>query len=180
MYPPGPAYLPSEYGNQHRRHPSTPIYHFSNHYALQPGYGASSDNIAGTGAGSRYGEVDYGGSQHGGAQNENPYASSDRLAATQRRSSVESAESRTSLVYLSSDRVTIDPLSPLPGAPPSLPQSQAISQRTGKDGFIIQNDNVPQLHQHEDGGVRLDVHHSRGPGPQQQVIDLPPVYKPNY
>lgn len=191
MYPPGSTHLPSDYGYQNQS-PSTPIYHFSNHYDPQSGYGASPDNIAGAGAGPGYGEMGHGGtryehanpdgqsdylqsphSQYGGVQ-QHPLASPDRLAAPQRRGSLESAESDISLAYLSGDRVAMNPSSALPDALPA-------PQRTEKGGFIIHNDVTPQLRQHEDSGLRLDVQQSQGSSsPQQQVIDLPPVYKPNY
>jgi len=199
MYPPGSAYPPSDYGYQNQSHPSTPIYHFSNHYSLPSGYNASSDNIAGAGAGPGHGGMGHGGtqyeyantdgqsdylqnphSQYGGVQ-QHPLASLDRLAVPQRRVSLESAESDISLAYLSGDRVAMNPSSPLPDALPAPPPIQATLQRTEKGGFIIHNDSTSELRQHEDGGLRLDFQQSQVPSSHQhQVIDLPPVYKPNY
>jgi len=174
MYPPGSTYPQSDHDNQHRRQPSTPIYHFSDRHAHQSGYSVSSDNGAGTGSRN-------GGMGHESTHLGHPYTSSDRLVAPQRRSSVESAELPESMANLSSDRATIDPLLSLPNASPSHPPSQTTPQRTEKDGPPIRGDASPQLRQHEDGGVRLDVHHPQGSGPQQQeVIDLPPAYRPNY
>lgn len=203
MYPPGSAYPPSDYGYQDPSQPSTPIYHFSNNYPLRSGYGASSDHTptfdtgsgyGGMGHGSQYGGTQYEyassighqgysqnqHSQYGGVQQQ-AYSSSDRLAAPQRRDSMGSSESHTSLAYLSSDRVAMDPYSPLPEALPGPSPTQATPQRTEKGGLIVHNDSTPELRQHEDGGVRLDVRRPQGAGSQQQqVIDLPPVYKPNY
>ncbi|KAF9648451.1 hypothetical protein BDM02DRAFT_3168361 [Thelephora ganbajun] len=201
VYPPGSAY-PSNYGYQNQSQPSTPIYHFSNHYALRSSYSASSDNIAGAGAG--YGGVGHGSSQYGGTQHgyansngqsdylQNPHSqysggqqhahtSPDRLAVPQHRGSIESAESHTSLAYLSGNRLAMDSSSPLPDVLPGPLPTQAALQRTGKGGLIVYNDSPSELHQHEDGGVRLDVQQPPGSGSQQhQVIDLPPVYKPHY
>lgn len=200
IYPPGSAYLSSDYSYQNQSHPSTPIYHFAGRYPLQSSYGGSSENIAAAGAGPGYGGMSHGGSQYGGTQYEyansngqsdylqsphsqygvqrHPYASSDRSAAPRRRGSIESAESRISLAYLSGDRVAMDPTSPLPDAIPSLLPTQTTPRRTGKGGLIVHNNSPTELHQHEDGGVRLDVH--RSGSQQQQVIELPPVYKPSY
>ena len=175
IYPPGPAYPPSDYDHQLRRHPSTPIHNFSDHHAPRPGYSTSSDNIAGIGAGPRYGVMD-----HGGTHSYYPNASLDGLPAPQRRSSIENVESRTSLAYTPDDRITIGPLSPLPGISPGHVPTQVTPQQAGKDDLIIQNDNIPQLRQHEDGGVRLDFHPQGSASEQQRVFDLPPVYKPNY
>jgi len=202
MYPPSTAYPQSDYG--YPDPPSTPIYHFSNNYALRSGYSASSDHAPTSPAGPGYGEMGYGGSQHGGTQYEyantidhqsysqNPhsqyggvqqqtYTSSDRLVTPQRRTSLGSSESHTSLAYLSGDLVAMNPHSPIPDALPGPSPTQATPQRTGKGGLIVHNDSTPELRQHEDGGVRLDVQQPQGSRPeQQQVIDLPPVYKPNY
>ena len=71
----------------------------------------------------------------------------------------------------------MNPSASLPDALPGPPPTQVTPQRVEKGGLIIHNDTTPELHQHEDGGVRLDVHHG---SQQQQVIELPPVYKPNY
>ncbi|KAF9788224.1 hypothetical protein BJ322DRAFT_616583 [Thelephora terrestris] len=200
MYLPSPVYPPSDYGYQNQSQPSTPIYHFSNHYPLGPGYSASSENIAGVGTGLGYGGMNHPGSQHGGTQygypisvgqqdylqnphspsigfEQNPYTSSDRLAVPERRNSLESAESHASLAYLSGDRVAMNPSSPLPDAVPGPPPTQATPQQSEKGGFIVYN---PEIRQHEDGGVRLDVERPPGSGSQQQVVDVPPVYKPNY
>ena len=174
MYPPGPAYPPSDYDHQLRRHPSTPIYNLSGHYAaLQPGYSASSENVAGIGAGPRYGVM-----YHGGAHPDYPNASLDRLPAPQRRGSIESVESRTSLAYMSNERHTIMPLPPPLGGSPSHPPIQVTQAR--KVGFVVQNDDTPQLRQHEDGGVGLNIDPQGSSSQQQRVFDLPPVYKPNY
>jgi len=201
IYPPGPGYPQSDYAYPDQ--PSTPIYHFSNNYALRSGYNASSDHIPTSAAGPGYGEMGHGGSQYGGTQYEyestighqsnlqNPhsqygvqqqaYASSDRLVPPHRRGSLGSSESHTSLAYLSSDRVALDPYAPLPDALPGPSPTRATPQRSEKGGLIVHNDSTPELRQHEDGGVRLDVRRPQGSGSQQQqVIDLPPVYKPNY
>jgi hypothetical protein len=154
---PGSVYPLPDYDHQHQRQSSTPIYHFSNHYAPRPGHGASSDNIAS--AGPYHGGKDHGGSQYRGTQNEYPYTLSDNLAASQRRSSIEGAGSHNSLAY---------------------PPSNITSQKTRNDGFIT-HDNTLQLRQHEDDRMRLDVHHPQGSSPRQpQVVDLPPAYRPNY
>jgi len=203
MYPPGSVYPPSDYGYPNQNQPSTPIYHFSNHYDPRAGYVTPSENIAGAGANHGYGGMGQGDSRYGGTQygytnpidpsdylqNPHPqydgvqqqtYTSTDRLAAPQRRGSLESAESQTSLAYLSSDRVAMNPSSPLPDTVPGSPPTQA-TQRTEKGGLVVHNDSTPELRQHEDGGVRLDVQRPQGSSSaQQQVIDLPPVYKPNY
>lgn len=198
MYPPGSAYPPSDYGYDGQNRSSTPIYHFSNHYTP-----SASDNIPGAGVSPGYGVMGHVGSQYGGThyehansdgqtdyfQNPHPhydgtqhsYALSDTLAVPLRRGSIGSAESHTSLAYLSGDRVAMDPFAPLPDGLPGLPSTQAIPQWTGKSGLIVHNDTTPELRQHEDGGVRLDVHNSQGSSSQQQqVIDLPPAYKPSY
>lgn len=204
MYPPGSAHPPSDYGHQNQSHPSTPIYHFSHHYALRPGYDVSSEHIASAGAGPGYGGMghdspQYGGtqyeyanlggksdylhnphSQYGGAQ-QSPTISPDRTTVPHRRGSTESTGSRSSLAYMSSERIAVDPSLPLPGILPGPLPTQTTPQRTGKGGYIVHNDSPTELRQHEDGGVRLDVHQPQGPSSQQQqVIDLPPVYKPNY
>lgn len=204
MYPPGPAYQPSDHNYPNQSHPSTPVYQFSNHPALRSGYNASSDYIVAAdpgygNGGSQYELADPTGdssylpnphSQYGGVQQQD-YTSSDALAVPQRQGSLESAESHTSLAYLSNDRVAVDPPLPLPDTlpgPPSAqaqplyqPPAQATPQRTGKGSFMVRNDSTPELRQHEDGGVRLDVQQPQGPRSQQeQVIDLPPAYKPNY
>jgi len=204
MYPPGSVYPPSDYGYPNQSQPSTPIYHFSNHYDSRSGYNASSENFAGAGVSPGYGGMGQGGSQYGGTQygyaspispsdylpnphsqyngvQQQTYNSSDRLAVPRRRGSLESAESHTSLAYLSSDRVAMDPFSASPVSLPDPPPTRTTPRPTGKGGLIVHNDSAPELRQHEDGGVRLDVRHPQGSNShQQQVIDLPPVYKPNY
>ena len=157
MYPPGSIHPPSDYGYPDQG-PPTPIYNFSSHYSMGDGDG---------------------GTQYGGVQQQ-AYSSSDRLAAPQRRGSLESAKSSLSLAYLSGDRVAMDPSSPLPDSIPGSPSTRTNPQRTEKAGFIVHNDYTPELRQHEDGGVRLDVQQPQDSSPQQQVIDLPPVYKPSY
>jgi len=176
MYPLGSTYPQSDHDHQHRRQPSTPIYHFSDRHAPMPGYSVSSDN--GAGAGTRNG-----GTGHGSTHLGHPYASSDGLVVPHHRSSVESAES---MADLPSDRATIDPPPSLPNASSSHPPNQATPQRTDKDGSPIRSDGppthsetTPQLRQHEDGGVRLDIYHPQG-SERQEVIDLPPAYRPNY
>ena len=165
VYLPSPAYPPTDYSYQNQSQPSTPIYHFSP-YSLGPGYNPSSENIAGIGTSPGYGGFE----QH-------PYTSSDRLAVPERRNSLETAESHGSLAYLSADRVAMNPSSPLPDAVPGPPPTKATPQLSEKGGFIVHN---PEIRQHEDGGVRLDVAQPPGSGSQQQVVDVPPVYKPNY
>ena len=201
IYPPGPTYPQSDYNYPDQ--PSTPIYHFSNNYALRSGYSASSDHTPTSATGHGYGEMGYGGSQYGGTQydyanttshqshlqsphsqfgvQQQTYASSDRLVAPQHRNSLGSSESHTSLAYMSGDRVAMDPYAPLPDAIPGPSPTQATPQRSEKAGLIVHNDSTPELRQHEDGGVRLDSRQAQGSNSQQQqVIDLPPVYKPNY
>lgn len=171
MYPPGSTYPQSDHDHQHRRQPSTPIYHFSDRHASRPGYSISSDN--GAGAGTRND-----GTGHGSTHLGHPYDSWDGLVVPQHRSSAESAES---MADPSSDRATTDPSPSFPNASSSHPPNQATPHRTDKDGQPTHSDTTPQLRQHEDGGVRLDIHHPESSGPQQQeVIDLPPAYRPNY
>ena len=166
VYPPGTPYQPSDYGYDNQSHPSTPIYHFSNHYALRSGYDAS-DNITGVGAGTGPGyggmshmDSQYGGthyeypnsngqadylpnphSQYGGAQHS--HTPSDTLSVPRRRGSVESVESSASLAYLSSDRVATNPSSPLPEALPGLRPTRATPHRTGKSRLVVYNDTTP-------------------------------------
>lgn len=199
-HPTSTAYPPSDYVYQNQSQPSTPIYHFSNHYPTRSGYNASSENIAGVGTGLGHDGVNDGGphhedsrdgytnfvgqpdyfqnlhSQYNGAER-HPYTSSDRLALPERRNSLESAESHTSLAYLSGQRIAMNPSSPLPDAIPGLPPTQATPQRSEKGGFIVRN---PEVRQHEDGGVRLDIQQPDSSGSQKQVVDIPPVYKPSY
>ena len=200
IHPTNAVYPPSDYGYQNQSQPSTPIYHFSNHYPLRSGYSASLENVAGVGAGQSYGEVNHKHSQHEGTQfghtnfigqsgysqnphfqysgaERHPFTSSDRLVVPERRNSLESAESHTSLAYLSGHRVAINPSSSLPDVSPGSPSTQATPQRSEKGGFVVHN---PEIRQHEDGGVRLDIKQLHGSGSQQQVVDLPPVYKPSY
>ena len=200
MYSTGAIYPSSDHGYQNQSQPSTPIYHFSNIYPHRSGYSASSENVAGVGIGSGHGGTDLRGSQHEGAQHgytnfigqsdylpnphsqytgaeQHPYASSDRLVVPDRRNSLESAESDTSLAYLSGQVVPMNLSSPLPNTLPSPPPSQLTPQRSEKGGFIVRN---PEVHQHEDGGVRLDIQQPNGSSSQQQAVDIPPVYKPSY
>lgn len=195
VYPPAPKFQASGYGQSP---PSTPIYHFSRRYSLRSGISASSENIAGVGTVPGYGGVNHADPQQMGAQygypnnvgqpdylqsphsprsgfGHPPYTSSDRLAVPEHRNSLESAESQTSLAYVSGDRIAMNPSSPLPD---SIPDSQTSPQRSEKGGFIVHN---PEIRQHEDGGVRLDVEPPHPSGSQQQeVVDIPPMYKPNY
>jgi len=115
-------------------------------------------------------------SQNSGAER-HPYASSDGLVVPERRNSLESAESHTSLAYLSGPIFAMNPSSPLPDALPASRPTQVTPRRSEKGGFIVHN---PEVRQHEDGGVRLDVQQPHGSGSQQQVVDVPPVYKPRY
>lgn len=189
------AVYPSLNGYQNQSQPSTPIYHFSNHHSLGPGYRASLENIAGVGT-----DLGYGGSQHDSTQYGNtnsigqpdyfqnshprysgaerhPYASSDRPAVPERPNSLESAESHTALAYLSDNVVAMNPSSPLQDALPGPPSTRATPQDSEKGGFIIHN---PEVRQHEDGGVRLDIQQPHGSGSRKQVVDIPPMYKPSY
>ena len=200
LYPTSAVYPPSDDGYQNQTQPSTPIYHFSNQHPLRSSYNASSENIAGIGVALGYGGVDHGASQHeslqyvytdfsdqsdhlqnphsqcSGAEG-HPYASSDRLVVPERRNSLESAESHASLAYLSGQGVAMNPSSSLPDVLPSPPPTRATPQLPEKAGLIVHN---PEVRQHEDGGVRLDVQQPHGSGSQQQVVDIPPVYKPSY
>lgn len=200
MHPISAVYPPSDYGYHNQSQPSTPIYHFSNHHPIRSSYNASSENVAGVGTGPSYSGVNHGGSQHEGTQyghtnsigqpdylqdphphyggvERHPYASSDRLAVPERRNSLESAESHTSLAYLSGQRIAMNPSAPLPDALPGPPPTQTTPQRSEKGGFIVHN---PEVRQHEDGGVRLDTQQPHGSGSQQQVVDIPPMYRPSY
>jgi hypothetical protein len=201
MHPTGAIYPSSDYGYQNQSQPSTPIYHFSNIYPLRSGYSASSENIAGLGTtspghdganqrgsqhqGTQYGYTNSVGqsdylpnphSQYSGAER-HPYSSSDRLVVPEHRNSLESAESDTSLAYLSGHILAVNPSSPLQDALPSPPSPRVTPQRSEKGGFIVRN---PEVRQHEDGGVRLDIQQPHGSSSQQQVVDIPPVYKPSY
>lgn len=186
MDPTGAVYPPLDYGYQNQSQPSTPIYHFSNRYPLGSGYSASSENITGVGTGPGYdggsqpiNQPDYFPNPHpqysGGERR--PHASSDRLVIQEHRNSLESAESHTSLAYLSSHRVAMIPSLPLPDALPGPPPTQATAYRSEKGGFVVHN---PEVRQHEDSGVRLDTQQPQDTGSQQQVVDIPPVYKPIY
>ena len=195
-YPPVPAHSQSDYGYQNQDQPSTPIYHFSHHYSLRSGLSASSENIQNVGTGTANDGVNNRGSQYGSPQyghanqinypqdprstyNEaahDPYASSDGLVVPGRRNSVESGESQLSLAYLSGDRVAMNPSSPLPDA--LRPSFQTIPQQSEKGRLVVYN---PEVRQHQDGGVRLDLQQPHGSGSQQpRVVDIPPMYKPNY
>lgn len=195
MYP-NSAHPPVDNGYQNQSHPSTPIYHFSNPYPRGSVYGAPPDGTVGAGTVSRNDRVDNGTLQNRGSQygyavtvgqsdyrnsrsrySGGPYASPDWLPSPEHRDSPRDADLDASLAYLSGDVVGIDLSSPLPDVSPSPSATQNTPQRSEKSGFIVHN---PEIYQHEDGGVRLDAQpHSSG-SQQQQAVDIPPVYKPNY
>lgn len=204
VYPTGPVYPLPGHDHPNQSQPSTPIYHFSNYDAPQSGYNTHPDHIvpAGPGIGYRGSQYEYANSvdrssylhnphsQYGGIQQET-HASSDELVVPQRRGSLESGESHTSLAYMSVGRAALDPSSPLPDTVPAPPptqtqplyqsQAQVTPRRTGKGSLIVHNGSTAELRQHEDSGMRLDVQQPQGTGSQQpQVIDIPPAYNPNY
>ena len=201
MHSPGSAYPLADHGYWNEGRPPVPMHHLSNDPAFRPGYTAPPDNVAGAGPGPGYGRTGHGGSQYGGTQassnaqsdyfqsggsqyggiQQNPSPSSEVLAPPQRPGSPESVESGASLAYLSDDRVAMHPPSPLPDAAPRPLPTPLVPQHTGKSVSTPNNNDTTGLRQHEDGGVRLDIQRPQGSSPQQQqMVDLPPAYRPNY
>lgn len=199
-HPPGTMYPPPDPGYRDQSQPSLPTYQLSQTHSLGSGHaGATSvDTEAGYGGSqqgttphyeytSSYGRTNCApdsNSQHVGVR-QHPSTSSDEHGISHYRDHSRSARSRTSLAYTSTDRVAMDPHLPPPDTLSS-PQTQGTSQRVGKSVYVPRhNNNTPEVRQHEDGGVRLvpqppEDSSSEEQEAEQETIDLPPAYRPNY
>ena len=168
------------------------------------------DTIARAGVAPAYNEADHGSSQQGATSHreytgsnsqtdntpdpysqyvgvqQHPSTSSNENAISHHRDHREGAQSRTSLACASGDQLTIDPPLPPPDTIPGFLPTQGTSQLAGKSVYVPPNNNsTPEIRQHEDGGVRLysplpKDSSSEEEEAEQETIDLPPAYRPNY